>query len=149
MKITSRPTYSNPRKRGGPRTLEGKERCSQNALKHGLTIRLGGDPRLHELTHQIGYAIAGDDTRPELLEQAFIVAEAELELQRVRQIRLTILETAIATAQTCDSESSAELKITAAFQRTLPILRAIQRYEGRFFSKRKKAAHLLQLIRSC
>ena len=67
-------------------------RSSRNALKHGLAVKLTPDPRASEEVSRLAEAIAGeargDDT---ILALARAVAEAELDLIRLREARIALL----------------------------------------------------------
>jgi hypothetical protein len=85
----------NAGKSTGPRSHAGKKRAGQNALRHGLTQPISGA----ELTKQIdelARKIAGGTADGRALEHARTAAEAELELLRVRRIRLALIEHASA-----------------------------------------------------
>ena len=80
---------SNAQKSTGPWSASGRRRSSQNAHRHGLTKRLTGQlfERQIEL---LARRIVGDDT--EHLPLARVVAEADLELMRIRQLKKTMIE---------------------------------------------------------
>jgi hypothetical protein len=64
----------------GPKTVQGKIRTSQNAHRHGLSLSVFADPARQHL-------IAGEGAIPEILELARRIAEAQIDLQRVRYAR--------------------------------------------------------------
>jgi hypothetical protein len=69
----------------GPRSELGRRRSSRNALRHGLAIAIGSDPSFSKdiealaTTLERGCGIAGEFARQ--------LAEAELELQRIRKLK--------------------------------------------------------------
>jgi hypothetical protein len=85
----------NARKSTGPRSEPGKKRASQNAHRHGLTIRMTSvelDRQVEVLARQL----AGDTEDKMTLEFARVAAEAELELARVRQVKTALIERIVA-----------------------------------------------------
>ena len=81
----------NAGKSTGPRSGAGKTRASRNARSHGLSL----NPSSAALAKQVeGLArkIAGRSTDAITLEHAGVAAEAELELDRVRRVRLALIE---------------------------------------------------------
>jgi hypothetical protein len=81
----------NAKKSTGPRSAAGKRRVSQNALRHGLSVPLHLDPaekpRIRTLAHHIA-PITGDERAKGLAQQ---IAEAQLEIIRVRKARHKLL----------------------------------------------------------
>jgi len=75
----------------GPRSLEGKDRASRNAVRHGLTMRRSSASHLAALD-QLARQFAGACANPMVRELARIAAEAELELGRVRAIKVALIE---------------------------------------------------------
>lgn len=73
----------------GPKTVHGKIRASKNARRHGLSAFVGS-VRSTEIEN-LAREIIGNDPSTELLELARRVAEAQLDLMRVRQVRLKLL----------------------------------------------------------
>jgi hypothetical protein len=85
----------NADKSTGPRSEPGKKRASQNAYRHGLTVR----PSSVEFERQVevlARQIAGDAEDKMTLEDARVAAEAELELARVRQVKTALIERIVA-----------------------------------------------------
>lgn len=85
----------NARKSTGPRSGPGKKRAAQNALRHGLSVRIAGaefERRLEVLALQI----AGDTNDRMTLDYARMAAEAELEIARVRKVKSSLIERIVA-----------------------------------------------------
>ena len=85
----------NARKSTGPRSGPGKKRAGQNALRHGLSVRIAGaefERRLEVLALQI----AGDTNDRMTLDYARMAAEAELEIARVRKVKSSLIERIVA-----------------------------------------------------
>jgi hypothetical protein len=82
---------ANAAKSTGPRSVAGKKRVSRNAFAHGLTLKYSSS----ELTRQLeerARQIASDTKDEYDLEAARTVAEAELEIARVRRIKVGLIE---------------------------------------------------------
>ena len=86
----------NARASSGPRTAAGKGRSSQNALRHGLAVRVSQHPALvQEATVRAAeIARAVGDQRSHA--DALILGEAEIELSRVRMVQQDLLSRAFA-----------------------------------------------------
>jgi hypothetical protein len=98
------------------------------------------DRRLHKATFKLARAIAGKNASPALLNQAFVVAECELALQRARQTRVVAIETARPVACIGGSEATSPANgLAERFVVALPTLSAIERYERRAWSRQRKA----------
>lgn len=88
----SRGHKSKPRGRTGPRTSAGRARSSKNALRHGLSVPITADPNVAaEVTH-LARTIVGDDHA--LMGLALRIAEAQLDLIRIRRLRAAALAAA-------------------------------------------------------
>jgi hypothetical protein len=92
----------NARLSTGPRTAAGKARVKQNALRHGLNVAVADDPLLTEEVERIARAIcdgaprAGAGAPPaELAYLARRVAEAQVDLMRVRRARHAMMTRAL------------------------------------------------------
>jgi hypothetical protein len=82
---------ANARASTGPRTRYGRARAARNALRHGLSLPVCSDPVLAEQVEALAREIAGGDANAEIQEAARLIAEAQIELQRVRQARHQLL----------------------------------------------------------
>jgi hypothetical protein len=83
---------ANAQKSRGPKTTAGKRIASRNALRHGLSAFNHRDSVLVAEIEQMVNAICGDDRNPLLLDQARVIAESELVLQRVSLQRVAVIE---------------------------------------------------------
>ena len=86
----------NAQRTTGPRTSSGRQRSARNSLKHGLAIPLGMLPDMQAAIARLAYQIAGTNPDPNRFELARRLAEAEIDLRRVRAARLAILRGSIA-----------------------------------------------------
>src|SRR5262245_35402234 len=110
----------------GPKTVQGKARAAQNARRHGLSLSIFTDPILSEGAKELAHAIAGEGASLGILEPAGRVAEAQIDLVRIRQARHDLL------AREPNRPKSSEIDY-------LPKLIAMDRYERRALSRRKFA----------
>ena len=78
----------NGKKSKGPKSDEGRQRSSQNSLSHGLSLPVSADPQLSSQAERLAQLIAGPDASEGRMHQARLIAEAQMELQRVRRLRL-------------------------------------------------------------
>jgi hypothetical protein len=122
-----------PRRRG-PHTCDGKARVARNAMRHGLSLPVLADPataaEVEALTRQIAPA---DDA--EIRELARAVAQAQVDLVRVRRARRDLL-----AAVFRDIASGAQDANSPTRAAPLAVqLAAMDRYERRAFSRRKFA----------
>ena len=85
---------ANARASTGPNTAQGRARTARNGLRHGLSVPVVSDPVFSEAVDALARAIAGPDAGAELLERARRVAEAEIDLRRVRHARHHLLNRA-------------------------------------------------------
>jgi hypothetical protein len=81
----------NARKSTGPRSIAGKKRASRNANVHGLS-----GAAFTKQVEKLARKITGRTKDQIVLEYARLAAEAELELGRVRRVRLALIERASA-----------------------------------------------------
>jgi hypothetical protein len=88
----------NARLSTGPRTAAGKARVKQNALRHGLNVAVADDPLLTEEVARIARAICDGAGGARPAEPAYLarrIAEAQVDLMRVRRARHAILVRAL------------------------------------------------------
>jgi hypothetical protein len=75
----------------GPKTAAGKARSAQNAFRHGLNVAVLSDPSLAPAIEAMAHKISGSDANAEKLGWARRIAEAQLDLNRVRASRRELL----------------------------------------------------------
>jgi hypothetical protein len=84
----------NARKSTGPRSGAGKNRSSRNAYRHGLTLSITSTAAVAKQLDKLVREIAGDTEDAIMLERARALAQAELDLARVRRAKITLIERA-------------------------------------------------------
>jgi hypothetical protein len=82
---------ANARSSTGPRTEQGKVNASRSALRHGLSVPVLSDPVLAIKVEGLALKIVGDNSNPVLLELARAIAEAQIDLDRIRAARHEII----------------------------------------------------------
>jgi hypothetical protein len=115
----------NSRKSTGPRSGAGKTRASRNAYRHGLTLSITSTAEYAKQLETLVRKIAGDTKDAVKLERARAIAQAELELARVRRAKVALIERASAFGELDPPRPS---RVTA-FQ-LLRVLKAIVRNPG-------------------
>jgi len=111
----------------GPRTGHGRARAAQNARRHGLSLPIAALPALSQQAEMLAQEIARGATDQTLLELARRVAEAQLDLVRIRQVRHDLLVENMQDAKLANERQLADQLIV------------LDRYERRAFSRRKFA----------
>ena len=86
----------NARKSTGPRSGAGKTRAGRNAYRHGLTLSITSTAEYAKQLETLVRKIAGDTKDAVKLERARAIAQAELELARVRRAKVALIERASA-----------------------------------------------------
>jgi len=79
----------------GPKTTQGHIRSVRNALRHGLSLPVHSNQALFEEIETLAREIAGSDASPEIYELARLIAEAQIDLRRVRHARHQLLSQAL------------------------------------------------------
>jgi len=82
----------NAQKSTGPRTSTGKRRISQNARRHGLSIPLHLDPAQQPRIQALAEQIMCEHTNEMREHLALEIAEVQLDLQRIRNLRVKLLD---------------------------------------------------------
>jgi hypothetical protein len=78
---------ANARSSTGPKTPQGRARAARNAHRHGLSLPLYFDPILSEEVEALACEIAGADANAKIRQHARRIAEAQIDLCRVRHAR--------------------------------------------------------------
>jgi hypothetical protein len=84
----------NARNSTGPRSGAGKKRASRNAYRHGLTLSIASTAAFAKQLDKLVREIAGDSKDAIMLERAREIAQAELDLARVRRAKVALIERA-------------------------------------------------------
>src|SRR5271170_8104920 len=82
---------ANARASTGPRSAAGKMRAARNAMRFGLSIPVMADPALNRDVEALARLIAGGGANAKMVELALPIAEAQVDLLRVRRARNAIL----------------------------------------------------------
>src|SRR5262249_13547008 len=103
----------NARASTGPKTAQGRARAARNARRHGLSLPVCSDPALSEEVETLARKIAGTDANAKIQELARRVAEAQIDLRRVRYARHQLLSHALSNEH-YDSSANFRMKIKVA-----------------------------------
>ena len=106
-----RANRANARASTGPKTAQGGSHAARNALRHALSLPVYSDPAWSDEVKALARDIIGTDSNPERQELAHRIAEAQIDLRRVRHVRHQILSQALSNS---DYESKAMLRKKAA-----------------------------------
>jgi hypothetical protein len=91
-----RANRANARASTGPKTADGRARAARNALRHALSLPVCSNPALSEEVETLVREIAGAAANAETQDLARQVAEAQIDLRRVRYARHKLLSDALA-----------------------------------------------------
>jgi hypothetical protein len=105
----------------GPKTARGRSHAARNALRHALSLPVYSDPGLSNEVEGLAREIIGTDTNLEMQELARRIAEAQIDLRRVRHARHQILSQALSDP---DYESEAMLGKKSAL-----VIRCLRRFD--------------------
>jgi hypothetical protein len=122
---------ANALKSTGPRTAAGREKSSRNAYRHGLSLPITMDSPVQVEMETLAQAIAGATASEDQLRAAKAFAEAQFDLQRIRDTRLAA--TPVALEEMLDP-------------RVMSGLCSLDRYERLALSRRKLAVRRFELL---
>jgi hypothetical protein len=91
----SRANRANAQASTGPKTTRGRSHAARNALRHALSLPVYSDPVWSEEVDALAQEIIGTDSNPEIQELARRIAEAQIDLRRVRHARHQMLSQAL------------------------------------------------------
>ncbi len=146
----------NARSSRGPKTTSGKARSARNARRHGLAVPLLSDPVRAAEVEALTARIAGEDATPQIVRLARRIAEAQVDLNRVRMARRSLMEPGFSYSiyspqrikvrprdrklmEVLQGRPSAE-KIALVLSDIDEQLQRLDRYERRALSRLKSAA---------
>jgi hypothetical protein len=89
----------NARKSTGPHSGAGRKRASRNAYRHGLTLNITSTAASAKQLDKLVRKIAGDSDDAITLERAREIAQADLDLARVRRAKVALIERASALGE--------------------------------------------------
>jgi hypothetical protein len=162
----------NAAKSTGPRTSAGKRRARRNSYRHGLSVGAAGRPECAEHVERLARKIAGTGADAMTLEQARSMAQAQLHLTQIRQMRISLIQRMAEFGEIdipypkvrslkqlliiiagdfppAPAMPESEPDRTAeAMRRALPELLKLDRYERSAAARRDKATRLLAARRN-
>jgi hypothetical protein len=146
---------ANAKKSTGPKTARGKMRAAGNARRLGLSLSVLADPMLSDQVAALTRAIGGETSDGDIFELARRVAEAHIDLQRVRQARYQFFAARLqgpvrarsTKASVPNSASPDPREFATILVGDFKELKAMDRYERRALSRRKFAIRALDVER--
>ena len=107
----ARANRANAKESTGPRTMLGKAHAAQNARRHGLSLSVFADPARSAEVENLAHEIAGEGASSEILELARRIAEAQIDLVRVRQACHDLIDRDLKDPDYRPQESLADIKL--------------------------------------
>jgi hypothetical protein len=89
--LQHRANRANAKSSTGPRTAVGKARAAQNAFRHGFNVPVRSDPLLAPEIEAMARRISSGYADAETMEWARRIAEAQFDLNRVRNSRRLLI----------------------------------------------------------
>ena len=120
-----RANRANAKRSSGPKTVAGRLTSSRNSFRHGLSLPLSADPQTQAKIERLATTIAGTEPTEQQLVAAMMVAEAQVDIIRIRTKR----------AETTPTLAEAILN-----QNAVRNLCALDRYERLAMRRRKLAS---------
>ena len=115
-----RANRANARASTGPQTTRGRARAARNALRHALSLPVGSIPALSEEVEALAREIVGPGANAATQELARRVAEAQIDLRRVRYARHQFLSDILSQEYYSYTKMRMKVKILRALLRPNP-----------------------------
>ena len=131
-----RANRANARASTGPKTAQGRSHAARNALRHALSLPVYSDPVLSEEVEALAREIIGTDANAEMQELARRIAEAQIDLRRVRYARHQLFSQTLSDP---DYESEAMLRKKSAL---------VIRYARRFDLRMPMPENVMEFLNS-
>jgi len=116
---------ANARMSTGPKTRHGRARSAKNAFRHGLSLTVQSDQALCEEVQALALQIAGRDASAHNQMLARQVAEAQIDLRRIRYARRQFLSEALADRYRYESRALTRMKVKVIKQFLTPKLAGV------------------------
>src|SRR6516164_2642619 len=143
----------NARASTGPKSATGKARSSANARRHSLAVPIWSDPVLTANVVALAKHIAGVHPSPQVMAHAQQVADAQIEVVRVRRWRLDLMHQRLSLLlledpDDCElGDAEVSLKKALIVLDLTPQLQLLDRYERRAVSRRNRAIQSFTAVR--
>jgi hypothetical protein len=139
---------ANAQKSTGPSSKGGKARSASNALKHGLAALVPFDTDTATQIASLARSLVGDQVRnAPVWMYAQQIAEAELDLVRIRQARAQAWNQQAAEWANPTGRRLPDERAIQAYKALCSLLAKIDRYERRALSRRRTAIRALNEMR--
>jgi hypothetical protein len=91
----SKANRANARASTGPKSAQGRAHAARNALRHALSLPVFSNPSLSEAVETLARKVAGPDATQEIQMLARQIAEAQIDVLRVRRARQLFLSVSL------------------------------------------------------